>query len=447
MRNYFEQGNTISYSFRRKQLQQLKESILKHEAALNEALYADLKKSKEEVWITETGMVLAEIDNAIKNLKKWMRPVSVRTNLVSLPGSSRIYAEPLGVVLLIAPWNYPFQLLFMPLVGAIAAGNSVVMKPSEFATETEKIMRTIIEEIFNPLYIKYVTGEGATIIPEMMNHFRFDHVFYVGSTAVGKIIYQMAAAQLVPVTLELGGKSPTIVTPSAKLGVAARRIANAKFSNAGQMCIAPDYVLVHQSVKDDFINELKNVIHQFYGVNPLQSYDFGKIINQKQIDRLKRYLEGQDVLTGGTVDEAKQYMAPSLINQPKLDDAIMKEEIFGPLLPIITYSNRQEAESIINKNPNPLAMYIYAEDQEEAAYWIQKIPFGGGCINSSALHYTNKNLPFGGRGNSGIGHYHGKYSFDTFSHKKSILKQATWIDIKFSYPSFKGKLKWLKKII
>ena len=281
LRNYFHSGITKDYGFRKEQLKKLRTSILKHEQALYDSLYTDLKKSKEETWVTETGLVISELNAAIKDLHQWMLPENVETNLLNLPSSSKILKEPLGVVLIIGPWNYPFQLLINPLIGAIAAGNCVVLKPSEFAPATEAVMKKIIEDVFSPQYILYAQGDGASVVPEMMNNFAFDHVFYTGSTVVGKIIYKMAAEKLVPVTLELGGKSPCVVENDANIKVAARRIAMTKFSNAGQMCVAPDYVLVHESIKGKFIESIKETVKAFFTDNPEQSYNYGKIINKK----------------------------------------------------------------------------------------------------------------------------------------------------------------------
>ncbi|MGB3153678.1 MAG: aldehyde dehydrogenase family protein, partial [Chitinophagaceae bacterium] len=313
MRQYFDSGAPRSYEFRKEQLKKLKQSILRHEQDLYTALYADLKKSPEEVWATETGMVIAELSEALKNLRNWMKPESVTTNLLNLPSSSKIMKEALGVVLIIGPWNYPFQLLFNPLVGAIAAGNCVVLKPSEFAPATDAVMRKIIEENFAPEYVLYVTGDGASVIPEMMNNFTFDHVFYTGSTAVGRIIYKMAAERLVPVTLELGGKSPCVVEEDAHINVAARRIAMTKFSNAGQMCVAPDYVLVHASVKDKLVEALKASIVKFFSDKPEESYSFGKIINEKQFNRITGYLTQGTIAHGGRTDKEKLFIEPTIL--------------------------------------------------------------------------------------------------------------------------------------
>ena len=447
MRSYFSSGITKPYAFRKEKLQQLKNSLLKHEDDLYEALDKDLKKNKEEVWVTETGMVLAELNTAIKHLHKWMKPERASTNLVNLPSSSFVMHEPLGVVLIIGPWNYPLQLLFNPLIGAIAAGNCVVLKPSEFAPASAAIMKKIIEEIYPPEYILYAEGDGAAVIPAMMNNFSFDHVFYTGSTAVGKIIYKMAAERLVPVTLELGGKSPCIVEGDANIKVAARRIASTKFSNAGQMCVAPDYLLVHSSVKDKLIEELRHCIESFYSSDPSSDYHYGKIINEKQFDRIASYLMQGNMLHGGKTDRNKLYIEPAIIDNINMDTPVMKDEIFGPVLPVISFSSNEEAKNIIAKNPNPLAFYIYTSSSEKEKYWLENIAFGGACVNNSSWHLTNHNLPFGGRGFSGTGNYHGKYSFLTFSHREAVMKTPTWIDPSIKYPPFKGKLGLFRKVI
>jgi aldehyde dehydrogenase (NAD+) len=445
--NYFETGATQPYAFRKEQLQKLKAAILQQEKELHDALYTDLKKSPEESWVTETGFLIAEINHTLKHLKKWMKPEKVSTNLLNFPSKSFIYKEPLGIVLIIGPWNYPLQLLFTPLVGAIAAGNCAVLKPSEFAPATAAVMKKILEENFSKEYILYAEGNGAVVVPEMMNNFRFDHVFYTGSTQVGKIVYEMAAAKLVPVTLELGGKSPCVVESDANIKVAARRIAMTKFSNVGQMCVAPDYVLVHQSVKNELITELKKNIQQFFSEDPATNYNYGKIINEKQFNRLVKYLEQGRIVYGGKHNAATNFIEPTLLENVPLDTAIMGEEIFGPVLPIIPFNRFEEAKQIINRNPNPLAFYVFTQSSEKEKQWIEQIPFGGGCVNNASWHLTNFNLPFGGRGNSGIGAYHGKYSFDVFSHQKAVMKTPTWFDPKIKYPPFKGKLNLFKKII
>lgn len=447
LQNFYNTYGTRSYEFRKQQLQKLKSSILHHEKDLYDALYTDLKKSIEESWVTEVGFLIAEINHTLKHLHRWMQPKKVATNLMNLPAKSRIYKEPLGIVLIIGPWNYPLQLLFTPLVGAMAAGNCVVVKPSEFAPATSAVMKKIIEENFSAGYIKYVEGDGAAIIPEMINNFHFDHIFYTGSTAVGKIIYEMAAKQLIPVTLELGGKSPCVVESDANIKIAAKRIALTTFSNAGQMCVAPDYILVHQLVKEKFVDELKTVVQKFFSDDPSSNYNYGKIINEKQFNRLVNYLQQGKIVFGGKHNAASLYIEPTIIEDVPVDSTIMRDEIFGPILPVLSFNTFEEAKKIIEQNANPLAFYIFTENSEKEKQWLQKISFGGGCVNNASWHLTNFNLPFGGRGNSGIGAYHGKYSFDVFSHQKSVMKTPTWFDPKIKYPPFKGKLNLFKKII
>ena len=447
MRTYFSSGATKPLAFRKEQLKKLRTSILKHEQDLYTALYTDLKKSPEEVWATETGLVIAELNAAIKNLRSWMEPESVTTNLLNLPSSSSVLKEPLGLVLIIAPWNYPFQLLINPLIGAMAAGNCVVIKPSEFAPATDEVMKKIIEESFSKEYILYVQGDGVTVIPEMMNNFTFDHIFYTGSTAVGKIIYKMAAERLVPVTLELGGKSPCVVEADANIKVAARRIAMTKFSNCGQMCVAPDYLLVHTSVKDKLVNALKEAIRNFFTISPEDSYNYGKIINEKQFSRITGYLSQGTIAHGGRTIKEKLFIEPTILTDISMSGTIMKEEIFGPILPVITFNTMDEAIQLIQKNPNPLSFYIYTSSSKKEKEWLDAVPAGGSCVNNSSWHLTNHNLPFGGRGFSGMGCYHGKYSFDTFSHKKAVMKTPSWFDPAIKYPPFNGKLKLFKWII
>ena len=447
LRNFFNTGTTRPASFRLAQLKKLKQTILQHEEELYTALYSDLKKNREECWVTETGMVISELNVAIRNLKSWMEPEWAATNLLNLPSRSSVLREPLGVVLIIGPWNYPLQLLFNPLIGALAAGNSVVLKPSEFAPATDAVMKKIIETAFSKEYVLYVQGEGQTVIPEMMNQFSFDHVFYTGSTAVGKIIYKMAAEKLVPVTLELGGKSPCIVDADANIKVAAKRIAMTKFSNSGQMCVAPDYVLVHASVKQKFIEALKETIVKFFSEKPEDNYNYGKMINEKQFDRVSAYIQSGTVVHGGRTDKSKLFIEPTLLDQVSLDAPVMRDEIFGPVLPILSFETKEEALAIINNHPNPLALYVYTASNRNANNWLSAVPAGGACVNNSSWHLTNHHLPFGGRGFSGTGHYHGKYSFETFSHKKAVMKTPTWFDPSIKYPPLKGRLKLFKKII
>ncbi|MEO7047343.1 MAG: aldehyde dehydrogenase [Ferruginibacter sp.] len=447
LRDYYNSGSTNEYDFRIKQLKKLKAAIENSEDTLYAALYKDLKKSKEECWITENGFVLSELNNAIKKLGGWMQPKRVGTNLLNMPAKSYIVPEPLGVVLIISPWNYPLNLLFTPLIGAMAAGNCVVLKSSEFAAATSAAMKKIIEETFEPGYILFVEGDGAKVVPEMMDNFSFDHIFYTGSTNVGKIIYESAAKRLVPVTLELGGKSPCVVESDADIKVAARRIMMTKFSNAGQMCVAPDYVLVHASKKEMLVDEMKKTLSSFFGSDAKQSNDFGKIINEKQFDRLLGYLKDGKIIQGGNSDKNVLYIEPTLMDEIKMDGAIMSEEIFGPILPIISFTKKEDALAIIEKNKNPLAFYVFTSSSAKEDYWLNRVAFGGGCVNNASVHLTNHQLPFGGRGFSGTGQYHGKFSFATFSHYKAILKSPTWLDPSVKYPPYGGRLKFLKWII
>ena len=447
MRQFFESGKTRSYAFRREQLIKLKNAVRKFEEPLHEALYADLKKSPEECWVTETGFLQAELSNAIKNLKRWMQPELVPTNLLNIPSSSRVMKEPLGVVLIIGPWNYPLMLLLTPLVGAIAAGNCAVIKGSEFAPATASVIRQMMEENFDKEYIFFQDGDGATEIPAMMNHFSFDHVFYTGSTAVGKIIYRMAAERLVPVTLELGGKSPCVVESDAHIKVAARRIVQTKFSNAGQMCVAPDYVLVHAGIKEKLVAALKEAIGRFYGEQPEESYNYGKIINEKQFSRLIAYLDQGTIVHGGRTDKQQLFIEPTILDNVPLDAPVMQDEIFGPVLPLISFQTSEEALAVIAKHKNPLAFYVFTSNVRTEKKWLEGVAFGGGCVNNASWHLTNHHLPFGGRGFSGTGHYHGRYSFETFSHKKAVMKTPAWFDPAIKYPPFKGKLKLFKWVI
>lgn len=446
-RAYFNSGITKPYAFRKTQLQKLKDAISRYEKELHEALYADLKKSPEECWVTETGMVISEINAALKHLRGWMEPLRSGTNLLNLPSGSRVLSEPLGVVLIIGPWNYPFQLLINPLVGAIAAGNCIVLKSSEYAPATSTVMKKMVESIFPPEYVLFVEGDGATVVPQMMNHFAFDHVFFTGSTAVGRIIYKMAAEHLTPVTLELGGKSPCVVESDAHIKVAARRIVVTKFSNAGQMCVAPDYILVHHSKKEELVMAMKKAIVQFYGEQPEESYSYGKIINEKQFNRVIQYISQGTIIHGGRHNKDTLFIEPTIIEQVPEGASVMEEEIFGPVLPVISFGTKEEALAVINKYPNPLAFYVFTSGRKKEEDWLNSVAFGGGCVNNASWHLTNHNLPFGGRGASGIGRYHGQYSFDTFSHKKAVMKTPSWFDPNIKYPPFKGKLGLFKKVI
>ena len=444
VKQYFETGATQSFAFRKQQLQLLSNTIKKYEEEIYDALYKDLGKSKAESYASEIALVQMEIAFFLKNLRQLMQPQKVATNLINLPASSKIYYDPLGVVLIVVPWNYPFQLLFNPLVGAIAGGNCVVLKPSEFTPATNIVSQKIIAEIYDKQYIQIVEGDGSIVIPEMMNNFRFNHVFFTGSTAVGKAVYTLAAKNLVPVTLELGGKSPCVIEADANLTVAAKRIVMGKFLNAGQTCIAPDYLLIHESVKEKLIHLLKQSIQDFYSTNAANSEDYGRIINEKRFNALLAYLNEGEIIFGGKNDVTKLFIEPTILQNVPLDARVMTEEIFGPILPIFTFTTQEEALKIIQKNPNPLAFYVFTASSKKEKSWLQKVQFGGGCVNNTIYHITNHHLPFGGVGYSGLGSYHGQKSFEIFTHAKPVLKTATWIDPSIKYPPFKGKLKWFK---
>lgn len=447
LRNFFDSGATRPIDFRKNQLKKLKAAIERYEEKIYAALYKDLKKSPEECWVTENGFLIAEINNALRHLDGWAAPENVPTNLVNFPSGSRIIKQPLGVVLIIGPWNYPLMLLLTPLVGAIAAGNCMVLKSSEFAPATSGVIKQIITENFSPEYILFTEGDGEQVIPAMMDHFIFNHVFFTGSTAVGKLIYRMAANNLVPVTLELGGKSPCVVEADADIKIAAKRIALAKFSNAGQMCVAPDFILVHQSVKERFLNELKKQLPEFFGPDAKQSYQYGKIINEKQFNRIIAYLDDGKILYGGRSDKNELYIEPTLLTDVSLSSTVMQDEIFGPVLPVIAFNTMDEALNIIGNKKNPLAFYLFTSSKKKETSWLDAVSCGGCCINNASWHLTNHHLPFGGIGNSGMGHYHGKFSFNTFSHQKAVMKTPTWFDPAIKYPPFKGKLKLFKWII
>ncbi len=447
MRAFYESGQTRPYAFRMQQLQLLKEAIHQYEGEIQSALYKDLNKSPEEVYASETSIVITQINLALKKLKGWMRPQKAKTDLVNFPSRSRLYKEPRGVVCIIAPWNYPFQLLMAPLVGAIAAGNVTVVKPSELAPQTAAIIEKIISHTFPKEYLEVVQGDGALVVPKLLDSIRFDYIFYTGSISVGRSIYQQAAKTLTPVTLELGGKSPAIIEPDADVTTTARRIALGKFLNAGQTCVAPDYVLVHESIKEPFLEALRKTINDFYGPDPIQSYSYGKIINERRFETLITYLKQGKISIGGEADRAALRIAPTVMEEVSLEAPLMTEEIFGPILPVFTYQQQTEALDIIARNPYPLAFYVFTADTNKAGTWIDKVSFGGGCVNNAAWQFANPHLPFGGVGASGLGAYHGKYSFDTFSHAKPVMHTPTWFDPNLKYPPFEGKLKWIRRLM
>lgn len=443
-RSFFETHATKTYDFRITQLKKLKKAIDTYENEIIEALRKDLNKPEFEAYATEIGIIYDEINFSINNLSDWMQKQEVNTPLLHFPSESFIVNEPLGVVLIIAPWNYPFQLTIGPLIGAIAAGNCAILKPSEFTPNTSALLSKIIAENFNQNYIALVEGEGHTIIPNLMENFVFDHVFFTGSTAVGKNIAQLAAKNLVPTTLELGGKSPAIIHEDANLKVAAKRIIWGKFINAGQTCVAPDYLLIHKNIKAEFVQLLKSEIAEL----SLESKNFTKIINQKRFDVLKTYLTEGNIIIGGEMDEKVLYISPTLIENLDKNAKVMQDEIFGPILPIFTYENLTEVFEFIQTHKNPLALYLFTNNEKTEEEILTKIPFGGGCINNTLIHLGNPELPFGGRGNSGMGSYHGKFGFNVFSHQKAIIKTGTWLDPSIKYPPYSElKTKLIKMVM
>jgi aldehyde dehydrogenase (NAD+) len=442
LRSSIHKNGHLSVELRRKRLEALKKAIVSKEDFINKALKTDLGKSSFESYATEVGFILEEINFILKKLESWARPQRVKTPLTLLPGKSSILPEPYGVILIISPWNYPFQLCLSPFIGALAAGNRVVIKPSEYAPETSKVIKDIIEGIFEESEVRVV--EGALEETQTLLKQKFDYIFFTGSTIVGKVIMKAASEHLTPVTLELGGKSPCLIEESANIDIAAKRCAWGKYLNAGQTCVAPDYVLVPKKLQNDFVEKLKFHLETFFGTKPEHSEDYPRIVNEKHFDRLVDLIISEKVAIGGNSVREENFIAPTIMKDVSWEDKIMQDEIFGPILPIIPYDSIEQAiESILNL-PKPLAFYVFTENSRKKDEIIAKIPFGGGCINDTVIHLANPNLPFGGVGTSGIGSYHGKKSFDTFTHYKSVFEQGTRVDIPLRYPPYEGKLSWLK---
>lgn len=443
-RIFFNSQKTKNLKFRKMYLEKLRELILKNEEVMYEAIYADFGKSRFDTFTTEISFVLKDIDYYLKNLNTLARPKKVRTNLANQFGSSKIYSDPLGCTLVIGAWNYPYQLSLSPMIAAIAAGNTCILKPSEIAENTMKMMAKLINENFPAEYVHVIEG-GVEETTEILK-LKFDKIFFTGSTKVGKIVYEAAAKNLTPVTLELGGKSPVIVSASADFEVAAKRIIWGKFLNGGQTCVAPDYILVDAKVKDSFLDSLKSYIQKF-NYQP-DSKEYTKIINDKNFERLTKFIEPEKVFFGGNFDKETRYIEPTILTNVYWSDAVMQEEIFGPILPVLTFKNFNEALSQINDHEKPLSAYLFTDNSEEKESFVSKISFGGGCINDVIMHLSNDYLPFGGVGNSGIGNYHGKFGFETFSHQKSILDRATWGEPDFKYPPYTDKkMTWIKKLL
>ncbi|MBX3709186.1 MAG: aldehyde dehydrogenase [Gammaproteobacteria bacterium] len=446
-RQFFASGSTLPIKFRIEQLNKLKILLQQHESEITEALKKDLNKIEMEAVVTEIIFVAKEIEFIIKNLPKWAKPTKVSSPFpLCWPGRSAIHYEPYGSVLIIGPWNYPFMLVMSPLVGAICAGNCAVVKPSEIASYTQDVLTKLINNYFSPEYIVAIKG-GHQEVSQLLKE-KFDYIFYTGGTQVGKIIMQAAAEQLTPVTLELGGKSPCIVDETIDFSFAARRIMWAKLLNAGQTCLAPDYILVHQTCKAALIKELKVAATLFYSDDPANHASYGRIINKKHFERIIKLMQKGNILLGGKANETDLYISPTLIDGVDWSDSIMQEEIFGPILPILTYENMDEVIQTINTHPKPLSLYLFTKNKNTEHSILNRVTFGGGCINDCLLHIVNYHLPFGGVGASGIGAYHGKYSFETFSHRKSIYKKRFLLDFSIQYPPYtETKLTWFKRLM
>lgn len=444
-RAFFKSGQTKDIAFRIKQLKILKHAIEENEEKILPALYEDLRKSPYEAYLTEVGIVRDEIRHMVKKVRKWARRRRVGTPIYHFPASSYIYPEPYGSALIIAPWNYPFQLAVAPLAAAIAAGNCAVMKPSEFSVHTSQVMSELFETYFDPSYIAVITGDvevSTALLAE-----KFDYIFFTGSPAVGKVVMRAASEHLTPVTLELGGKSPCIVDQDVNVDLAAKRIVSGKFINAGQTCIAPDYLMVHQSVKEPLVDRIIDYIQKFYGSMPKESPDYPKIISQKHFERLLGLTKDATIMCGGDSDPEQRIIAPTLISDMGADHPSMQEEIFGPILPVMEYKKLSDAVTRINERSKPLALYMFSNDQNTIDTILKNVSFGGGCINDTLIHFATPNLPFGGVGNSGMGAYHGKFGFDTFSHKKSVMRNTVKFDFPFRYPTFYRHLKLLKTVL
>ncbi|WP_058300664.1 aldehyde dehydrogenase [Gorillibacterium timonense] len=446
-RKKFHSGYTRSVEFRLEQLKKLSDAIRRNEKQLLEALYQDLHKSEFEAYSTEIGYTLDSIRYMSKHLKRWMKPRRVRTPFYHGLAKSYLHKEPYGTVLIIGPFNYPFQLLIEPLIGAIAAGNSAVLKPSENTPAVTVVVKKLISETFDETYIRVIEGEKETT--SALIHAPFDYIFFTGSVPVGRIVMEAAAQNLVPVTLELGGKSPAIVDRTANLDAAAKRIIWGKMMNAGQTCIAPDYVLAHEEIKEELIARMKTVLASFFGPDARQSKDFGRIVNERQFDRLAAILEADSarVLSGGMLEREELYIEPTLLDTASWSDAAMQDELFGPILPILSFRQVEEAIEQVNSRPKPLALYLFTEDSRVEQEVLTRVSFGGGCVNDTISHVANHHLPFGGVGNAGIGAYHGPYSFELFSHTKSVLSKSTKLDIPFLFPPYGDKVKWVRKIM
>jgi len=431
--------------YRKKTLTKLLSVITKREDDIIQALYDDFRKPAFEAVLTETNYVISDLNYTIKNINSWSKRKRVWPSILNFPSSDFIYNEPYGDVLVIAPWNYPFQLALCPLIAAVAAGNKVVVKPSELTPSTASIIELIVAEAFDPTHVEVYQG-GAEVSEKLLER-RWDYIFFTGSVAIGKIVALAAAKHLTPVTLELGGKNPCIVDETADIRLSAKRIVWGKFINAGQTCIAPDYILVKSEIRDKLLASIKSEITLAYGADPEQSPDYTRIVNEKNWQRLVNMIDPALVAFGGESNNAQLYIAPTVISEPSTESEIMKDEIFGPLLPVLSYQSESDLENIISKYEKPLSLYVFTENKSFAAKMIEKFSFGGGCINDTIVHFSNNRLPFGGVGNSGQGAYHGQLGFDTFSHKKSIVNKGTWLDLPMRYAPYHNKLATIRKLL
>lgn len=443
-RAFFNSHKTKDISFRREQLEKLERTIKRHESEIIEALYEDLGKSEFEAYLTELGVIYHELSFMKKNLNRMAKPKKVRSPITNFPSRSYEYKDPYGIVLIMSPWNYPFQLSILPLIGAIAAGNCAIIKPSAYSKNTSEITAKVLSEFSND-YIAVVQGgrdENEKLLDE-----KFDYIFFTGSPKVGKIVMEKASKNLTPVTLELGGKSPCIVDSTADIDLSARRIVWGKLLNSGQTCIAPDYILAHSDIKEDLVSSIKKYIREFFGESPEKNPEYSKIINKKHFERLCNLIEknGKSDLVAVDIEERK--IAPLIIENAEWNSPVMSEEIFGPIIPIIEFSDLDNIIEEINSRPKPLALYIFTKSKSAEEKVLSRVSFGGGCINDTIMHIANNNLQFGGVGNSGMGAYHGKKSFETFSHTKSVVKKGLWLDVKLRYAPYEGKLKMIKKLL
>lgn len=442
---FFKTGHTKDILFRHHQLAALKQAIINEEKILLSALEQDLGKPPFESYISELYIILQELNYALSELHSWSRPIKVPTPFIHFPIRSMLHPEPRGVVLIIGAWNYPLQLMLVPLIGAIAAGNCALLKPSEHAPHSSAALAKLIAKTFDNNYITVIEGDSQqahTLLQE-----KFDYIFFTGSSHVGSIVMQEAAKQLTPITLELGGKNPSIVTPTASLDCAAKRIVWGKFYNAGQNCISPDYLLVHSSIKDTLIEKLIVWIKKFYGEQPMESPNYARIINHKNLNRLQQLLSGGSIIFGGTIDIHNRYMAPTLLDNVDLHAPLMHEEIFGPLLPIIPYTTLDEAIAFITQRPHPLALYLFSSSKQEQNIVLNQTQSGGVCINDTLMHAASPYLPFGGIGASGFGAYHGKKTFDVFTHYKPVVSNSCRFDHNLRYPPYEKKQNWLQKFL